>query len=61
MDSVLKAGTMKNYYTAEKYLNKFLAQKLKINDIYLKQLNYSFIIDFEHFLRNYKPKKNEGH
>ena len=48
---------MKNYYTTEKYLNKFLAQKLKVNDIYLKQLNYRFIIDFEHFIRNYKPKK----
>jgi len=57
MVSVLKAGTMKNYYTTEKYLNKFLAQKLKVNDIYLKQLNYRFIIDFEHFIRNYKPKK----
>jgi len=57
MISVLKAGTMKNYYTTEKYLNKFLSQKLKVNDIYLKQLNYRFILDFEQFLRNYKPKK----
>jgi len=58
MVSVLKAGTMKNYYTTERYLNKFLVQKLKVNDIYLKQLNYRFIIDFERFLRNVKdPKK----
>ncbi|QCX39029.1 site-specific integrase [Aureibaculum algae] len=55
MVSVLKAGTMKNYYTTERYLNKFLAQKLKADDIYLKQLNYRFIIDFEQFLRNYNP------
>ncbi len=55
MVSVLKAGTMKNYYTTEKYLNKFLVQKLKADDIYLKQLNYRFIIDFEQFLRNYNP------
>jgi Phage integrase SAM-like domain len=61
MVSVLKLGTMKNYYTTEKYLNKFLFQKSKVNDIYLKQLNYRFIIDFEHFLRNYKPKKNIEH
>ena len=47
---------MKNYYTTEKYLNKFLNRKLKVNDIYLKQLNYRFIIDFEQFLRNYNPK-----
>jgi integrase len=57
MVSVLKAGTMKNYYTTEKYLNKFLTQKPRVNDIYLKQLNYRFILDFEQFLRNYKPKK----
>ncbi|WP_117885808.1 site-specific integrase [Aureibaculum luteum] len=56
MVSVLKAGTMKNYYTTERYLNKFLVQKLKANDIYLKQLNYRFIIDFEQYLRNYSPK-----
>ncbi|MET2984844.1 site-specific integrase [Aureibaculum conchae] len=55
MVSVLKSGTMKNYYTTERYLNKFLVQKLKSDDIYLKQLNYRFIIDFEQFLRNYNP------
>jgi site-specific recombinase XerD len=55
MASVLKAGTLKNYFTTERYLNKFLIQKLKIKDIYLKQLNYRFIIDFERFLRNYSP------
>ena len=52
MKSVLKFGTLKNYYTTEKYLKRFLTKKLKTNDIYLKQLSYSFIIDFEQFLRN---------
>ena len=59
MVSVLKAGTMKNYYTTEKYLNKFLTQKPRVNDIYLKQLNYRFIIDFEQFLRNVKNSKKQ--
>jgi len=54
MISVLKPGTMKNYYTTEKYLSKFLTSKLNVNDIYLKQLNYRFICDFEQFLRNYR-------
>ncbi|WP_317164080.1 site-specific integrase [Algibacter sp. L1A34] len=35
-------------------MQKFLNQKFKTNDIYLKQLNYRFICDFEHYLRNYK-------
>ncbi|WP_111309014.1 site-specific integrase [Confluentibacter sediminis] len=59
MVTVLKHGTLKNYYTTEKYLNKFLNHKLKTKDIYLKQLNYGFIIDFEQYLRNYRnTKKN---
>lgn len=59
MTSLLKQGTMKNYFTTEKYLLKFLNQKLKANDIYLKQLNYRFICDFEHYLRNYKNTKKK--
>lgn len=59
MDSVLKPGTMKNYYTTEKYLNRFLSEKLKTNDIYLKQLNYRFITDFEYYLRNYRNAKKQ--
>lgn len=57
MGSVLKNGTMKNYYTTEKYLYRFMRQRLKTEDVYLKQLNYRFIIDFDQFLRKYKPKK----
>ena len=56
MVSVLKQGTMKNYYTTEKYLYRFLKEKLQADDIYLKQLNYKFIIDFEQFLRKVKNK-----
>lgn len=59
MDSVLKPGTMKNYYTTERYLNKFLKDKIKADDIYLKQLNYRFITDFEYYLRNYKNSKRQ--
>lgn len=57
MDSVLKYGTMKNYYTTERYLHKFINDKFKTPDIFLKQLNYRFIIDFEQYLRNYHPEK----
>src|SRR5690606_30127833 len=57
MSIVLKKGTMKNYYTTEKYLHRFLAKKRKVNDVRLKQLNYAFVTDFEHFLRNYRDSK----
>lgn len=57
MDSVLKYGTMKNYYSTERYLHKFIADKFKTPDIYLKQLNYRFIVDFEQYLLRYRPEK----
>ncbi|MDP5157101.1 MAG: site-specific integrase [Flaviramulus sp.] len=59
MINVLKFGTMKNYYTTERYLHKFLNEILKVDDIYLKQLNYHFICDFEQYLRKYKNTKKE--
>ena len=59
MINILKSGTMKNYYTTERYLHRFLKQKLKTKDVYLKQLNYLFICDFEQYLRNYKNSKKQ--
>jgi len=56
MDSNLRWGTLKNYKTTAKYIEKFLTQKIKRNDIFLIELNYKFITDFEHFLRRYKPE-----
>lgn len=47
MVGVLKPGTLKNYFTTEKYLRKFLVKRKKSDDVYLKQLTYSFIIDIE--------------
>ena len=53
----LKPGTMKNYYSTEKYLAFFVFDHFKTDDIFLMQLNYRFIVDFERYIRNYKPKK----
>ena len=66
MKTILRSGTLKNYFTTEKYLKKFITEKLKTSDVYLKQLTYGFIIDFEQFLRNTKsinrsqPLNNNG-
>ncbi len=59
MIHVLKARTMKNYYTTERYLQKFLRKKKRLKDIYLEQLNFRFITDFEHYLRTYKNTKKQ--
>lgn len=53
--SILASGTLKNYYTTKKYLVRFIQNKFKSSDTYLAQVNYKFILDFEYFLRNYKP------
>ena len=66
MVGVLRPGTLKNYFTTKHYLERFVTNKLKTNDIYLKQLGYSFIIDFEQYLRkgpslnNSIPLNNNG-
>ena len=55
MKQILAWGTMKNYYTTQKYLDRFLSKKFKTNDIYLSEINYAFITDFELFLRSWIP------
>lgn len=50
----LAPGTMKNYYTTESYLKKFLKYQYRKNDITLDELNYKFILDFENFLITYE-------
>lgn len=55
MENVLSAGTLKNYYTTEKYVKKFLKYNYKCNDIFLSSLNYQFITEFEFYLRTCEP------
>ena len=47
--------TLKNYFTTKKYIDLFLKHKLKRDDIYLHELNFKFISDFEYFLRKWQP------
>jgi len=51
----LRWGTLKNYFTTQKYIILFLKEKYKTSDIYLKSLNYKFLVDFEYFLRKHSP------
>ncbi|MCH4554139.1 site-specific integrase [Aestuariibaculum lutulentum] len=51
MKSTLRWGTQKNYFTTHKYIFKFLKLKYATTDMYLSELNYQFIIDFERFLK----------
>jgi len=51
----LAQGTMKNYYTTQKYMTKFVAKQYKRKEFFLSELNYKFIQDFEIFLRKHQP------
>ncbi len=59
MDENLEWGTLKNYFTTQKYVDIFLKRKLKRNDIYLKELNFRFINDFEYYLRKHRPTDHQ--
>ena len=55
MNGVLAWGTLKNYFTTKKYVLLFLKKNFKTNDIYLSDLSYQFITEFEFFLRKTVP------
>ena len=59
MKDKLADGTMKNYYTTQKYIVKFLKEKYHRNDICLAELNYKFILDFESYLSKHQPKDHQ--
>lgn len=58
MSESLSYGTLKNYFTTQKYIKLFLTKK-KIQDIYLTQLTFRFLVDFEKFLRSYVPDDHQ--
>jgi site-specific recombinase XerD len=58
MSESLTYGTLKNYFTTQKYIKLFLLKK-KVQDIYLSQLTFRFLVDFEKFLRCYTPEDHQ--
>ncbi|MCU4176484.1 site-specific integrase [Carboxylicivirga sp. N1Y90] len=56
--SILRASTIRHYKVTYKYIKAFLKKKLKTSDIYLRQIDYRFIVDYEVFLNEYKMLEN---
>jgi site-specific recombinase XerD len=56
LKDTIEWGTMKNYMTTQKYVAMFLKEKLKTSDVFLSQLSYKFLADFEMYLRRHQPK-----
>ena len=59
MEGKLKWGTQKNYYTTQNYVFNFLLKTYKTTDMYLRELNYDFIIKFEKHFREHVPKDHQ--
>ncbi len=59
MEKVLSYGTLKNYFTTQRYIKVFLKKVLKSEDIYLSKLSYRFLVDFEDFLRKHTPTDHQ--
>ncbi|WP_035916732.1 site-specific integrase [Flavimarina sp. Hel_I_48] len=56
MSRKLAKKTKGHYRTSQKYILNYILSEYKFQDIYLKDLDYPFLIGFEHFLRCYNPR-----
>jgi len=56
MRTTLEWGTLKNYFTTRRYVEEYLKGHLKTSDVFLLQLNYRFLNEFEIFMKAYVPK-----
>ncbi|MCT4648361.1 MAG: site-specific integrase [Carboxylicivirga sp.] len=53
---VYEYNTIKLYKTTHRYICAYLNDFKKVDDIFLAQIDYRFISDFEIFLRSYQPE-----
>ena len=53
--NTLAPGTIRNFQVTTGYIERFLKEKRRTSDIYLHELNFALITDFESYLHNYWP------
>ena len=56
MFSKLKYNTSRLYLTSQNYIRLFIQKEYNRKDYYLGDLDYSFILKFENYLRSVKPR-----
>ncbi len=56
MKTTLEWGTLKNYFTTKRYIVEYIKAHFRASDVYLSQLDYKFLADFERFMKSYVPK-----
>ena len=55
----ISAHTLRHYKVTQGYLQKFLRAKFNLEDFRLIDLNFSFIKDFEFFIKSYQPTDHQ--
>lgn len=57
--SLIEPGTLKNYFSTERFLQEFLIRKNNVKDIYLEKIDNKFITDFGIYMLNRRPDKGQ--
>ncbi|SFS83591.1 Site-specific recombinase XerD [Zhouia amylolytica] len=55
----LQKATLRHYKTTQRYLREFIYENKGLKNVALDQVDYKFLIGFEHFLRNYIPTDHQ--
>ena len=59
VEKKIHKDTLRSYKTSQKYLFSYINELLKTTDLYLKELDYQFLLGFESYLRNYQPANGQ--
>lgn len=57
--SLIEPGTLKNYFSTERFLKEFLIKQRKVKDIYLDKIDNKFLTDFGIYMLNRVPDKGQ--
>jgi len=60
MEHKLCSRTLSHYHTSQKYILSYIFQDYKSSDMFLRDLDYKFLIGLESFLRNYGTAHHNG-
>lgn len=60
VEKKIHKDTLRSYKTSQNYLFSYINELLKTTDLYLKELNYQFLLGFESYLRNYQPTNGQS-
>ncbi|NIJ45125.1 site-specific recombinase XerD [Wenyingzhuangia heitensis] len=59
VEKKIHKDTLRSYKTSQKYLFLYINELLKTTDLYLKELDYQFLLGFETYLRSYQPTNGQ--